>query len=216
MRSFILFLPAFLTAMTSLSQTVQKTTVKSPVAVKNAAVQQSSAVKTSATSTAVINHNSNVKVDSAKASLVSASFEIGIAASNVQGPGTNKALDTHWSCTLFDQNNREVARFQDNSNSDEYVSGSETPLLNMQLESAVTFGDLLKAGRFHISITPGGNDTWEISEFDLNLAFSSPGFNSKLIWNSIRLTQNNKDIDLFFSQQNNGVLKYDLKANKDM
>jgi hypothetical protein len=153
-------------------------------------------------------------VDSEKATLVDASFSVTTARSYNEDPGTNKAADTHWSCVLFDQNGRQIASFHDDSNSDEYVSGSQTPVLKMQVDNTAAFGDFSKGGRLHISITPNGNDTWEISEFDLTLDFSGPGFTQKLKWNGIRLTQDNKDIDLFFNQQNNAAPQYDIKANK--
>jgi len=197
------------------SQTVQKTIVKSPAAARNSAVQQNMATKTPlATNNIITSQSVRSRTDSAKATLADVSFLVSTLNSSAQDPGTNKAADTHWSCTLFDQNNREVASFQDNSNTDEYGSGSTTPLLKMQTESAVTFGDFQNGGRLHISIVPSGDDTWEISEFDLNLGFSFPNFTSKLKWSGIRLTQDNKDVDVFFSQQNNGALKYDLKANR--
>ena len=84
----------------------------------------------------------------------------------------------------------------------------------MQTDIHISFGDFSKGGRLHISITPGGNDTWEIGEFDLILEFTSPNFTNKLKWNNVRLTQDNKDTDLPFNQQDSPGFKYDLKANK--
>jgi hypothetical protein len=84
----------------------------------------------------------------------------------------------------------------------------------MHTDNLATFSDFSKGGRLHISITPNGNDSWEISEFDFILDFSEPKFTNQLKWNGIRLTQDNKDIDLYFTPSNNGTLKYDIKANK--
>lgn len=211
MKSVLSFL--FLSGLMTqcLSQTVTKTAqtktaVKSNAAIINPAVQQNSAIKTSSTSNAI--------VDSVKASLLQASFVVHTASNYAQDPGTNKAADTHWLCVLFDQNNREVASFQDNSNSDEYASGSQTPTLKMQTVNAATFADFQNGGHLHISIAPSGNDTWEISEFDLTLDFSSPKFSKSFNWSGIRLTQDSREIDVNFNQQNNSTLKYDLKANK--
>ena len=214
---FLFFLVA--AAMPCFAQTTpateqKRSTMKTNSAVINPAVQQSSAVKTSGNNTTPINQSSNTRVDSAKASLLNVSFSVRTAPSYILDSATNKAGDTHWSCILYDQNNYEVASFYDNSNSDEYISGSVTPFLKMQPERSTSFGDFSKGGRLHISITPGGNDTWEIGEFDLILEFTSPNFTNKLKWNNVRLTQDNKDTDLPFNQQGSQGFKYDVKANK--
>jgi len=192
-----------------------RTTSKTTPALANPMGQQNTAAKTATTTNNnVLTAPINKKPDSAKAVLSNASFVVTTARSYNVDPGANKAADTHWSCILFDQTNRQIASFQDNSNADEYISGSQTPVLEMHIDNSALFGDLSKGGRIHISITPSGNDTWEISEFDLSLDFSVPKFTCQLKWNGIRLTQDIKDIDLFFTQQNNGTLKYDIKANK--
>lgn len=184
------------------SPTVQQTTLtKKPLATDKV-------LTTSSTST-------KVKPDSTKANLQDLSFSVTTARSYTQDPGTNKAADTHWSCSLFDENGRQVATFLDNSNSDEYTSGSETPTLKMNMVNAAVFGDFSKGVRIHISITPNGNDTWGISLLKLTFDFMNPKFTQQLSWGGIRLTQDNKDIDLLFNQVNNAVPKYDIKANKE-
>lgn len=180
----------------------------------NPTVQQNTAIKTVTATNNILSSPSNKKTDSSKANFTEASFSITTARSYNEDPGTNKAADTHWSCVLFDQNGRQIASFNDDSNNDEYVSGSQTPVLKMHVDNNAAFEDFSKGGRLHISITPNGNDTWEISEFDLNLDFTGPTFTSKLKWNAIRLTQDSKDIDLHFNQQSNSTPQYDLKANK--
>jgi hypothetical protein len=193
-----------------------KTSSKTATVATNPVVQQNTATKTVMATNNLLSASNNTKINSSKAALSDASFTVTTAGSHNEDPGTNKAADTHWSCVLFDENGRQIASFTDNSNTDEYVSGSQTPVLKMHVDNPALYADFSKGGRLHISITPSGNDTWEISEFDLSLDFSGPKFTDHLQWNGIRLTQDNKDIDLNFNQQNNSTLQYDLKANKKM
>ena len=211
MKPIFLCLVLFLLAtINSFSQVLQKKQMTTPVMQRNTIIKSSvNAGKMQGS----LNQNTNTIVDSAKATLLDASFFIVTAKNSSLDPATNKDINTHWSCALFDQNNRQVASFYDDNNNDEYVSGSQTSVLKMQINNTTTFGDFSKGGRLHISITPKGNDTWEISDFNLTIDFHNPAFTQKLTWNGIKLSQDEKDVDLFFNNNNSG-LKYDLKANK--
>ena len=189
-------------------QTKPKTETISPVIHSNV-ITKESAVKSNAS-----NSQSIEKIDSASGILSNASFTVSTANSYRESPGTNKAADTHWSCALFDQNGTQVTSFQDQSNADEYRSGSVTPSLAMHVDKAISFGNFSKGGRLHIEISPKGNDSWVISEFDMKLDFTNPRFSRKLVWTGIELSQDKNSIDVYFNSGQNGTLKYDLKQNK--
>ncbi len=128
---------------------------------------------------------------------------------------TSKAANMHWSCILFDQNNRQIASFQDNSNQDEYSAGSETTALKMQNGNAATFGDFSKGGRLHITIEPKGNESWKISVLKLTLDFLNPKLTQNLSWKEIDLSTRKKEADLFFSDATQDPAgKYDVMKNK--
>ena len=213
MKPIISCLSVFLlVTINSFSQVLQKKQTTAPVVERNTITKSS--VLTGKTQGSV-NQNPNTKTDNSKATLLNASFFVVTASNSSSDPATNKAANTHWSCTLFDQNNRQVASFYDDSNNDAYPSGSQTPVLKMQVANATVLGDFSKGGRFHISITPNENDTWEISDFNLTIDFHDPIFTQKLMWNGIKLSEDKKDVDLFFNNNaGNSDLKYDLKANK--
>jgi uncharacterized membrane protein len=204
---FLCLIVFLLVTIKSFSQVLQRKQTTTPVVQRT--ITKTSVIPRKMQSS--IPQNTSTKIDSAKATLYDASFVVVTAKNSSLDPETNKAANTHWSCTLFDQNNRQVASFNDDSN-DEYVSGYQTPVLKMQVDNATLLGDFSKGGRLHISITPKGNDTWEISDFNLTIDFHNPLFTQKLTWNGIKLSQDKKDVDLFFN--NNSGLKYDLKANK--
>ena len=126
---------------------------------------------------------------------------------------TGKAANIHWSCSLFDQNNKQVASFQDN-NQDEYSAGSQVSNLKMQNTNAATFGDFSKGGRLHISIESRGNESWKISVLKLTLDFLNPNFSQNLNWKEIDLA-GKKELDLFLKDATqNPTGKYDILANK--
>jgi hypothetical protein len=81
-------------------------------------VQQNTATKTVTTANNVFTKPNGAKIDSAKASMTEASFSVTTARSYNEDPATNKAADTHWSCILYDQNGRQIASFQDNTNTE--------------------------------------------------------------------------------------------------
>jgi hypothetical protein len=147
------------------------------------------------------NQNITIKVDSAKATLLNAFFtlETGISAITFPvGSYDNKDADTHWSCGIFDQNDKPVASFHDDSNTDEYEEGSITGPLKMHIDNPATLGDFSNDGHLHINIAPNGNDTWHITDFKLELNFLNPNLKKTVKWGSITLSQDKRDIDLYF------------------
>ncbi len=114
------------------------------------------------------------------------------------GINDNKDPDTHWSCGIFDQSDRPITSFHDDSNSDEYPSGYTTPALKMHIDNAANFGDFSNGGRLHINIAPNGHDTWNISQFVIVLDFQNPRIAQRINWNNISLSQDKRDIDLPF------------------
>jgi hypothetical protein len=112
--------------------------------------------------------------------------------------GYNKDPDTHWSCGIFDQNGRPVTSFHDDSDNDEYPEGSVTGPLQMHIDNSAVLGDFATNGHIHINIAPNGNDTWQISSFTLALDFQNPSLSQKLAWSMITLSQDKRDIDLYF------------------
>jgi hypothetical protein len=127
---------------------------------------------------------------------------------------TGKAANIHWSCSLYDQNNKQVASFQDN-NQDEYSAGSEVSNLEMQNINAATFGDFSKGGRLHITVESKGNESWTISVLQLTLNFLNPNFTQNLTWKAIDLSGGKKELDLFLKDSaQSPTEKYDIKANK--
>jgi hypothetical protein len=59
-------------------------------------------------------------------------------------------------------------------------------------------GDFATNGHIHINIAPNGNDTWQISSFTLALDFQNPSLSQKLTWWNIILSQDKRDIDLYY------------------
>jgi len=112
--------------------------------------------------------------------------------------GYNKDPDTHWSCGTFDQNGRPVSSFHDDSDNDEYPEGSVNGPLQMHIDNSAVLGDFATNGHIHINIAPNGNDTWQISSFTLALDFQNPSLSQKLSWSNITLSQDKRDIDLYF------------------
>lgn len=127
---------------------------------------------------------------------------------------TGKAANIRWSCSLYDQNNKQVAGFQDN-NQDKYSAGSEVSNLKMQNINTARFGDFSTGGRLHIIIESRGNEIWKVSFLKLTLDFLNPGFTQNMTWKEIDLSGGQKEIDLFFKDAaQSPTVKYDLKANK--
>lgn len=110
----------------------------------------------------------------------------------------NKDPDTHWSCGTFDVNGRPVSSFHDDSNTDEYPEGSVNGPLQMHIDNPAVLGDFATNGHLHINIAPNGNDTWQISAFTLALDFQNPSLSQKISWSNITLSQDKRDIDLYF------------------
>ncbi len=142
-----------------------------------------------------------VAPDLSKASLLDAFVTVATGMSSQTFPvtsGDNKDADTHWSCGTFDQNGRPVTSFHDDSNSDEYAQGSITGPLQMHIDNAAAFGDFSNGGHLHINIAPNGNDTWGITQFTLALDFLNPNSAQKITWQGFTLSQDKRDIDLYF------------------
>ncbi len=138
--------------------------------------------------------------DMSKASLLDAFIYVSTGTTHILGTGINdnKDPDTHWSCGIFDQSDRPITSFHDDSNSDEYPSGYITPALKMHIDNAANFGDFSNGGRLHINIAPNGHDTWNISQFVIVLDFQNPRIAQRINWNNISLSQDKRDIDLSF------------------
>ena len=111
--------------------------------------------------------------------------------------GDNKDRDTHWSCGVFDQNEKQVTDFHDNSDNDEYIAGSTTGPLKMNMDNSVLFSQFGNGGHVHINIAPNGNDTWEIAKFTLTLDFVNPKLSQTISWPAITLSQDHRDADLY-------------------
>jgi hypothetical protein len=110
----------------------------------------------------------------------------------------NKDPDTHWSCGTFDQNGRPITSFHDDSNNDEYAEGTIAGPLQMHIDNPAVLGDFATNGHIHINIAPNGNDTWQIAGFTLALDFQNPSLSQKLSWPTFILSQDKRDIDLYF------------------
>jgi hypothetical protein len=121
--------------------------------------------------------------------------------------GDNKDRDTHYSFGLFDQNNRSIAAFHDDSNTDEYAEGSShsvkmiPTLIKAVPPTFITasIADFANGGHLHINVAPNGNDTWKISQFTLNLTFANDLHSPhQITWPNITMSQNSRDLDLYF------------------
>ncbi len=171
------------------SETQPKTTIVSH------AIEQKTTTKASTVPVKTVQSNNtqnmNIKVDSSKANLLDGFFKILIGLDNKDG-------DTHWSCGLFDQNNRPILSFHDDNNTDEYKEDSWTQALKMSMDNAATFGDFANGGHIHINITPNGHDTWKIGLFDLTLDFLNPKFTKTFHLYPGTLSQEVRDVDLYF------------------
>ena len=111
---------------------------------------------------------------------------------SMQKAKDNKDRDTHWSCGVFDQNEKQVTDFHDNSDNDEYIAGSTTGPLKMNMDNSVLFSQFGNGGHVHINIAPNGNDTWEIAKFTLTLDFVNPKLSQTISWPAITLSQDHR------------------------
>ena len=109
----------------------------------------------------------------------------------------NKDGDTHWSCGTFDQANTDITSFHDNSDHDVYNRGS-VKNLQMTVDKVAKMSDFSNIGRYHINIAPNGNDTWNISEVTITMDFDNPKSQQKLTWKNLHLTQDRRDVDMYF------------------
>jgi len=143
--------------------------------------------------------SSNMQPGKAMASL----FDLFITVetgTNGGGPpsGDNKDPDTHWSCGVFDQNEKPIASFHDDSDNDEYPMASTNGPLKMHLDNGAIFSNFSNGGHLHINIAPNGNDRWGISQFTLTLDFINPKCSQVISWPLIILSQDHRDADLYF------------------
>ncbi len=122
-------------------------------------------------------------------------------------PGDNKDGDTHFSFGFFDQSGRQLAVFHDDSNNDEYAEGtSRTVQMTSAIQSVykpvpvtASLSDFAqKGGHVHLNVAPNGHDTWKISSFTLNLNFANDLKPHPVTWTNIVMSQNARDIDLYF------------------
>lgn len=145
---------------------------------------------------------SNMQAGKAMASLFDMFITINTGSPTGYDNRYNKDKDTHWSCGVFafDQNGNEkqVTDFHDNSDNDEYLAGSITDPLKMNMDNRVLFSQFGNGGHVHINIAPNGNDTWGITNFTLTLDFVNPKLSQAITWQNIILSQDHRDADLYF------------------
>jgi len=113
--------------------------------------------------------------------------------------GDNKDPDTHWSCGVFDQNEKQIGSFHDDSDNDEYPMDATTGPLKMHLDNSAILNNFVNGGHLHINIAPNGNDTWGISKFTLTFDFLNPKCSQVVSWTYINLSQDHRDADLYFT-----------------
>ena len=206
----------------SLADTTKKLVAKSTVLPQSKMVKQSDLSKTSksqltATKKMNVSQQSTVsekrnqlkvipykKVpippDISKASLLDVFFKLQTAMAQVNFTfhSYNKDPDTHWSFGIFDQNERSITSFHDDSDNDEYPDGSITGPLKMSMVNAAVFGDFSNGGHIHINIAPKGNDEWRMDNFSITLDFLNPKTSQTITWYGLLLTQDKRDADLYF------------------
>ncbi len=186
--------------------TLAKATTKTQpkTAAVNPVIRQKTTTKASTLPVKTLQSNTSqnmtIKVDSAKATLnnVYFSLETGLHVGKLFANSYNKDPDTHWSCGLFDQNENPITSFHDDNDNDEYAEMSTTGPLKMHMDNTATFGDFIDEGHIHINVAPKGNDTWGIGEYTLTLDFVNPKCEKKLTWYNITLSQDKRDVDLYF------------------
>jgi hypothetical protein len=113
------------------------------------------------------------------------------------GWGCNKDPDTHWSFGLFDENDNPVASFHDDSNNDEYAPASSVTV-KMHIDKQVKFSDFANGGHIHVNIAPNGNDSWCFDQLALTIGFANPNFTIKINLFPGLLSQDHRDVDLYF------------------
>jgi hypothetical protein len=196
---FLIITAMFLVTMNCFSQVVLQKKA-SPVIQKNTSTKES-AIKNGS------GGSDKVNPDNASAALSDEYFSL--------NNETVKAANMHYSCILFDKNNRQIASFNDKGSQDEYSAGSEIAALKMQNGNAATFGDFSKGGRLHITIESKGNESWKISVLKLTLEFLNPSLTQNLSWKEIDLSTGKKEVDLFFNEATQDPIgKYDVRTNK--
>ena len=55
-----------------------------------------------------------------------------------------------------------------------------------------------KGGHVHLNVVTNGHDPWKISSFTLNLNFANDLKPHPVTWTNIVMSQNARDIDLYF------------------
>ncbi len=117
-----------------------------------------------------------------------------------------KENNTHYGFVLFDANSDMITSFHDNNSPDPYAPGSTTPSQRMRVDSATFFGILTKGGRFHISIIPQGNASWQIAQFTVTLDFVDPKLTKTMVFQGTTLSPNKKEADVYFTYDGNNFV----------
>jgi hypothetical protein len=196
---FLIITAMFLATMNCFSQVVLQKKA-SPVIQKNIPTKES-AIKNGSSG------SNKVNPDNASAALSDEYFSL--------NNETVKAANMHYSCILFDKNNRQIASFNDKGSQDEYSAGSEIAALKMQNGNTATSGDFSNGGRLHITIESKGNESWKISVLKLTLEFLNPSLTQNLSWKEIDLSTGKKEVDLFFNEATQDpIIRYNVTTNK--
>jgi thiol-activated cytolysin len=108
-----------------------------------------------------------------------------------------KDNDTHFYYTLYNSAGNVAASYSNTGSNSQYTNYSSfsTPL-NVNTSALQT--DFKNGGRLHLHIEPNGHDTWDIQHLTLSLSFANGSPIAPMTWNSIVVSQDNKDYDFSF------------------
>jgi hypothetical protein len=111
-----------------------------------------------------------------------------------------KDHDTHFTWTLLDNHNNQVAMYSNNQNNTE-IPANSTNTWQLTMNGTPPFTQFQNAGggHLHLHIDPNGNDTWWMNKITLNLTWSAATPVGPIIWSGSRsIAQDHKDFDLYF------------------
>ncbi len=121
--------------------------------------------------------------------------------------GCGKDGDTHWSFGLFDENDKPIASFHDDSDNDIYEPTTGRTV-KMHIDDQAKFSDFTStnSGRIHVNIAPNGHDTWDFEKLALTFDFINPNFTLKISLAPGVLSQDHRDADLYFYYDGNNFV----------
>lgn len=207
--NFLLTVILFISTINCFSQAIQRTTnLKQNKTITTPVKQPKAETVSPVTSNKVLldtHKNMTIPVDKTNATLLDVFAYVYTGFDDDLGCG--KDGDTHWSFGLFDENDKPIASFHDDSDNDIYdpLTGRT---VKMHIDNQAKFSDFTNtnSGRIHVNIAPNGHDTWDFEKLTLTFDFINPNFTLKISLAPGVLSQDHRDVDLYFYYDGNNFI----------